>query len=260
MASKSPYTTHSSARSCPAVTRCGSRLANALRFAVVAHEVVSVLSAHLKREDTLGLTDFQVGLTVSISLFGTHEVQLRTHVLGQTARLRGGPTTISNRLWRPEQEPYWVRWCLDTCAIGMDGRNCTSPPPCTRASSFEFLHLHLHLSIGFRVRYGHSSLLRSIYSVATGLSAFCWEFYGFAAMRFITGAGLGAAHPSQLNAFSRCAYLTDASVFARRGVQRHEFGNRRTHPGQGAWQSGPRRQWFLLVRCVSSSHARASAR
>jgi hypothetical protein len=26
-----------------------------------------------------------VGLTVSISLFGTHEVQLRTHVLGQTA-------------------------------------------------------------------------------------------------------------------------------------------------------------------------------
>lgn len=31
--------------------------------------------------------------------------------------------------------------------------------------------------------------------MATGLSAFCWEFYGFAAMRFITGAGLGTPLP-----------------------------------------------------------------
>lgn len=97
--------------------------------------VVSVLSAHLKREDTLGLTDVQVGLTVSLTLLGA--------ILGSV----------------------------------VFGYLCD--------------------------RYGRKKLYLAtpiVYSVATGLSAFCWEFYGFAAMRFITGAGLGGEYSAMNSA------------------------------------------------------------
>jgi len=97
--------------------------------------VLSVLSAELKRPDTLGLSDVQVGLTASVTILGA--------ILGSL----------------------------------VFGYLCD--------------------------RYGRKKLYLAtpvVYSVATGLSAFCWEFYGFAALRFITGAGLGGEYSAMNSA------------------------------------------------------------
>jgi hypothetical protein len=92
-------------------------------------QVVSVLSAHLKREDTLGLTDVQVGLTVSLTLLGTTRAPTAAGTPSHARAYEACLPALAGGWWW--QGPYWGRWCSGTCATATAARSSTWPPPCT---------------------------------------------------------------------------------------------------------------------------------